>query len=219
MARSTTEIKKSLMRIPGIGDKKAKDLMAAGVAGVADLHSSPYYEQLSDEAKFDLKYNVLRKIPLDLADRFAKCLPAWIYVLGSYRRKRPFLGDLDLVTTRPLNDVVGELKRLGVESGNFKIAGEFVSGELRRVIIINFENIYMKADLFYSAPDEIGAALLHWTGSVDFNTRVRAVAKRKGYLLNQYGLFKKGKKLPLNTEKDILEALNIKWKEPEDREK
>lgn len=82
--------------------------------------------------------------------------------------------------------------------------------------------VYVKMDIFISKKDEFVFALLFATGSGFFNIRMRAVAKRKGYLLNNHGLFKKNngnilEKLPINTEKAIFEILNISYKEPKDR--
>jgi len=53
---------------------------------------------------------------------------------------------------------------------------------------------------------------LYLIGSGKFNIWLRSIAKRKGYLLNQYGLFKRenGKRVS-SKEKEIFQILNIKF--------
>ena len=53
---------------------------------------------------------------------------------------------------------------------------------------------------------------MYFTGNREFNIRMRAIAKNKGYLLNQYGLFKKtGQRVPIRDERDIFKKLNITY--------
>ena len=64
--------------------------------------------------------------------------------------------------------------------------------------------------------------LFYFTGSKDFNTKIRLIAKKKGFLLNEYGLFKikenKTKvKIPVKNEEDIFNKLDMKYVKPEDR--
>ena len=46
---------------------------------------------------------------------------------------------------------------------------------------------------------------------------LRMVAKRKGFKLNQHGLFKKGKRIAGKTEQEIYHALGRDWKSPNRR--
>jgi DNA polymerase (family 10) len=59
--------------------------------------------------------------------------------------------------------------------------------------------------------------MLYSTGSKENNIRMRAKAKSQGLLLNQYGLFKKGEKINLKTEKDYYDYLGMKYLEPHER--
>ena len=69
--------------------------------------------------------------------------------------------------------------------------------------------------------ESFASTLLYFTGSKDFNQRMRSVAKKKGYLLNEYGLYKltkKGKKkINTSNEKDIFDELNMKFIHPINR--
>ncbi|KAJ3141547.1 hypothetical protein HDU90_005889 [Geranomyces variabilis] len=49
--------------------------------------------------------------------------------------------------------------------------------------------IHRRLDIWAVPWDEIGAALVHWTGNTIFNMRLRQLAAKKGMRLSQHGLF------------------------------
>lgn len=66
-----------------------------------------------------------------------------------------------------------------------------------------------------------GAALQYFSGSKEHCVHVRNLAIKKGYKLNEYGLFRKGKKETFtcgNTEEEIYSALGMQYVPPELRE-
>jgi DNA polymerase (family 10) len=68
------------------------------------------------------------------------------------------------------------------------------------------------------APSEIGAMMLHATGSRDFNIECRCRAKAHGMKLNQHGLWRDtGELVASDTEEHILRSLGLDWIEPERR--
>jgi DNA polymerase (family 10) len=89
-------------------------------------------------------------------------------------------------------------------------------------MIIYFREKNIKIDIFYTTKDALPYALLHYTGSKNFNIRVRSHAKSLGYKLNQYGLFdvKTGNQIIISkaSEKTILKKLGITYKEPHERD-
>ena len=74
-----------------------------------------------------------------------------------------------------------------------------------------------KYDVFRCQSSEEASMLLYSTGSKSFNIKMRANAKRQGYLLNQHGLFKNGKMVPTHFEADFFNILGMQWLEPKDR--
>jgi DNA polymerase (family 10) len=76
-------------------------------------------------------------------------------------------------------------------------------------------------DVVYTAPECWGPALCYLTGSKEENIRLRAIAKRKGLLLNQYGVWrvtpKRRRRLDDNTEQGVYAALGVPYVEPEAR--
>jgi DNA polymerase/3'-5' exonuclease PolX len=81
----------------------------------------------------------------------------------------------------------------------------------------NVSYIY-KIDVFRTLPEDEIPMMLYSTGSKEFNVGMRGKAKKLGYLLNQKGLFKDGKKIEnLDTEEDYFNILDMEYKEPKDR--
>ena len=62
-----------------------------------------------------------------------------------------------------------------------------------------------------------GSALLYFTGSGNFNKNMRLDAKKMGYLINEYGLYKiqkpENKLIETKTEKDIFDILKMEYKD------
>ena len=82
--------------------------------------------------------------------------------------------------------------------------------------------VNVKIDIFLSNTEDYIFAKMFAIGSGSFNIRMRSVAKKKGYLLNNHGLWKKTsvnilEKMPIKTEKEIFDFLNIKYKQPSER--
>jgi len=72
----------------------------------------------------------------------------------------------------------------------------------------------MQIDFMFSRPEEIEPMMLHFTGSKMFNIFCRSDAKKRGWKLNQYGLYDVrnmlGSPVAL-TEEGILTALGRYW--------
>lgn len=76
-----------------------------------------------------------------------------------------------------------------------------------------------QVDVYFAKPDNYGAMLLHTTGPAGYSIGLRVIAKRKGFKLNQYGLWKGNKLIASRTEEDILSALGKHLKPPSERGK
>lgn len=202
-----------LIQFPGLGIKRANALLEMGVKSVRDLRKKEIFDTLPFETQLNLKYPVNRKLPWEFVDKIAKMLPEGVMVLGSYRRRRPILGDIDMLTTRQLPEVMSEIKK------RLNVVGEFVTGDRRHAFIAKLGRTYFQVDLFNCSEDELPAAMLHWTGSVYSNIKLRSAALRRGMLLNQYGLYKDGKRIPVKSEQDIYKELGLEYKDPTHREK
>jgi len=76
----------------------------------------------------------------------------------------------------------------------------------------------MDVDLRVVPENSYGAALNYFTGSKDHNVALREIAIKKGYKLNEYGLFKGKKQIAGLTEEEIYKTLGMDYIEPEMRE-
>ncbi len=135
-----------------------------------------------------------------------------IYPLGSLRRKRDTIGDIDLAVTTKDNEAVLDhfvkypyIERLlqrGKNEANFLTAGG------------------KRVDLRTQATESFGSLLQHFTGSKNHNVHLREFALVKGLSLSEWGIKAlKGEKLQTyDTEEKFYEALGLQWIPPEMRE-
>jgi DNA polymerase/3'-5' exonuclease PolX len=132
--------------------------------------------------------------------------------VGSIRRKRPEVGDIDIVITAPI-DMMALRKQTWAKT---------VSGGEKQVnFIYESPTVTRKVNLFsFTDPATFGGALLHTTGSHQYNIRLRHVASLRGYdKLSQHGLILRGKAIAGPTEASIQKEMNVTVREPKDRER
>ena len=76
----------------------------------------------------------------------------------------------------------------------------------------------MQADIRLIPKQSWGAALNYFTGSKEHNIALRIMALKKGYKLNEYGLFRKNKFIAGRTEQELYKRLGLRYIQPELRE-
>ena len=78
-----------------------------------------------------------------------------------------------------------------------------------------------RIDIMYTKPDEYPFAILYFTGSGDFNQRMRADALKLGYTMNEYSLKHTDTKTKVDhkfhEERDIFKFLKYDYLDPEKR--
>jgi DNA polymerase (family 10) len=146
-----------------------------------------------------------------------------IITCGSIRRRKETVGDIDiLATARPHRYV----KRFGQAKNSHEIMEYFVSMPSVEKIIAQGEtkssvrlDIGIDADLRVVPEKSFGAAMQYFTGNKDHNVELRKIAIKKGWKLNEYGLFdKNNKQIAGKTEEEIYKKLGLDWMPPEMRE-
>jgi DNA polymerase/3'-5' exonuclease PolX len=134
------------------------------------------------------------------------------YPVGSIRRQKADIGDIDMIVTSPVSRAdVEELEGVSnVTGGTKQINFTYTdpeSGMSRKV------NLFVFLD-----PKTFGAALMHGTGPGFYNVRLRHVAGSKGFKLSQNGLVdSKGRVIAGPTERSIQDALGVSNREPTER--
>jgi DNA polymerase/3'-5' exonuclease PolX len=131
-------------------------------------------------------------------------------VAGSYRRKKAYIGDIDL-----LIDSDDYPKFIQAMMDKYEVLS---SGEYKSSFLIDSVN-NIQCDVISVPGEERAFQLLYLTGSKEFNIMMRGYAKHQGYKLNQTGLYDQNddRISGLNEEKDIFEFLKMNYVSPEDR--
>ncbi len=92
--------------------------------------------------------------------------------------------------------------------------GKFLQGGEKKM---TFRIEGVKVELYFTTRESWGAILLAFSLEKGSAIGLRVAARKKGFCLNQYGLFKNGKYVAGKTEKEIYEKLNRPYKEPWER--
>lgn len=124
-------------------------------------------------------------------------------IAGSIRRGKPVVGDVDLLIEDSLD----------VREALYRILGRTRDGEPARSGLVEG----VQVDVLLADASFWGAALLHWTGSVNENIRLRACAKRHGLKLNETGVWKGRQRIAGLTERDCYKAVGATYRLPEAR--
>lgn len=156
-------------------------------------------------------------------------------ICGSYRRQKETSNDIDMLIVHPKlvtkedidNSKVNYLHKFIVQLKKEKfIVDSLTSDEVstkymglcQLQIQNNKENNYpiRRIDIRFIPYESYYSATLYFTGSADFNRKMRRVAESMDYKLNEYGLFnEKGKPLKIKSEKDIFDYLGMEYVSPE----
>lgn len=186
-------------------------------------------ELLSPQLYKVRKSFITKRIPLELAmnyvDRLFKVCNEYFpnvefNVAGSVRRKKALIADIDLVATCTLDEFREVCGRLAdYYSWLLKKENVVISrGEYKMSFLIDDVN-KIEVDLIHATKEDHAFQMLYLTGSKEHNIKMRAIAKAKGYLLNQKGIFINGERVSrtFDTDKDIFNFLRIPYVEPENR--
>jgi DNA polymerase (family 10) len=205
--------------LPGMGEKTAENLrQAVERSGLGSKEQRvPLVDALPTAERIVAR---LREVPGVVDAAFA----------GSARRYRDDVGDLDVLVATddpaPVTETFVSLPDVArtVGSGGTKTSIATHDG--------------LQVDLRVVPPSSFGAALLYFTGSKAHNIRLRQLALKRGWTLNEYALAelieppepeeddaaepvsrsRAGEVIAAATEEDIYGALELAWVAPELRE-
>jgi DNA polymerase (family 10) len=226
----------ALLRIPGLGPKKAKSLYdQLGIKTLADLKAACESHQVKKLKGFGEKTEQLILQGMEIAEkagqrmlwaqadqmvqllrRQLKSTPGLkeLEFTGSYRRGRETVGDLDIVAVATQPEKV--MDKLAEAVGAGEILGR---GETKMSIRLQSG---LQIDLRLVPEESFGAALQYFTGSKDHNVYVRGLAKGKGLKINEYGVYRIAKDVEEyvcgRTEEEVYAAVGLPVFPPEIRE-
>lgn len=133
-----------------------------------------------------------------------------VTIAGSVRRYKETIGDVDiLVTSEQPEKIMQRFIRLP------DVSHVYGHGETKTNVRLTSG---LDADLRVVPAESWGAALCYFTGSKAHNIALRNIAIKKGWKLNEYGIYKDKKQLAGKTEQDLYKKLGLDYVEPELRE-
>ena len=226
--RGTTE----LMRVPGLGPKRAMEIhQELDVSSLDDLREAcedhrvreldgfgEKTEQKILEGIDTLEETSNRILLRDAREYLAELaefldgldeLDRW-EVAGSYRRGKETVGDLDILIAAGDRDAAVEaiLEHESID--------EVISKGTERTSVRLDSGL--QVDFRFFDEDNFGAALLYFTGSKSHNIELRKRARKHDWKLSEYGLTKGDETLAASDEEGVYHRLDLKWIPPELRE-
>jgi DNA polymerase/3'-5' exonuclease PolX len=216
-----------LLRITGIGPVKAKKLIDDGYSlqrlldsELSELSSILTHHQLLGVKYFhDLEkripYSEIKTIEGYLKSRTKQDL----VICGSYRRKKETSGDIDVLIYNG-NGLMGFLNALVKENFLVDHLTSLEKSTTKYMGMCQYNNTVRRIDIRFIPIEHLPSALLYFTGSGEFNKRMRKEALKCGYTINEYGIYKldtfgnKGDSVHVSNEEDIFKVIGMDYLEP-----
>jgi len=221
-----------MMKVPGVGAKKASLFYnKLKIKDIDELYRAAEEQRLRKLPGFKEKaeqkimegVNILRsqkgRMPLRKAEKLANSILREVrrfsevdeaIAAGSVRRKKSTVGDIDIVVRTKNPELV--LKKFV----KLKFVKQILGVGKEKAIIITKDGIQIDCRVF--TDDEFGAGLLYFTGDKQHNIWLRKIAIKKGWKLNEYGLFdNRNRRIAGTNEREIYELLGVKMLPPEKR--
>jgi len=233
------ELKKSLpegllelLKIPSVGPKTAKLLhQELNIKSISDLESAISSGKLIGIPGIKEKTveNILHGISLVKRGRERMTL-AQARTLAEevvfQLKKLPEVKKLTFAgSLRRCKDTVRDIDILAISTKPEKVMDYFVSLPMVAEVISKGPtkaSVRTKDDIQIDCrvleERSFGAALVYFTGSKNFNIKIRKLAIKKELKVNEYGVFKQEKFICGRTEEEVFKSLGMDYVEPELRE-
>lgn len=231
--KSEISLKEVFQIIHGVGPQCANKLIKAGFKSIEELKKcEDIGKHLNDVQMKGLKYyeDVQKRIPyeeiLKLEEMFKDTLEevdnrAELTIAGSYRRRNEDSGDIDILLKATKKDTYEKFIDLLKDRGY--LVDDLARGTKKYMGMgkSDMSEYARRVDIMYTKPQEYPFAVLYFTGSADFNVKMRNELLERGYTLNEYGVkfVDKEKKFTgkFKKEKDIFDYFGFDYVEPWNR--
>ena len=221
------------LKIHGVGKQHAKKLVSEGFKTVDDLKNCKNIQdylndtqmkglQYYDDMQVRIPYEEIQKHEVYLKDILYKIdAKAELTIAGSYRRKSTDSGDIDLLLKATSKQIYDNFIDTLVEEGYLTCQLARGSKKYMGMGKINSSPCHRRIDIMYTKPEEYPFAILYFTGSGDFNVRMREDALKQGFTMNEYGIkyteTKKKVNMIFNQESEVFYFLKYEYLNPEER--
>ncbi|KAK2777289.1 hypothetical protein FQN53_002293 [Emmonsiellopsis sp. PD_33] len=238
----------TFLNIYGVGFAQASKWIQQGYRSLDDLRTKA---SLTKNQRIGLDHydDFVKRIPRAEVEAHGAIVKKVIFDIdpaieviigGSYRRGATSSGDIDLIITKEgasqndicslmMDTVVPQLFAQGFLLASLAISSRSDGSKWHGASALPGNPVWRRIDLLFVPGDEIGAALIYFTGNDVFNRSLRLLASKKGMCLNQRGLFadilRRENRVKLNSghllesrdEKRIFEILGVPWRPPHHR--
>lgn len=221
-----------MLRIPGLGPKKAKVLWEGlSISSIGELEYACKENRLLDLPGFGQKMQEKILKGIDYLKRFedqhlySTTQAAAMQIFGTIKKHKDVIRAEIAGSLRRRKELIKDIDILVSSKKSKSIMDSFVSfpqveavtakGETKSSVILRSG---IAADLRVVSNEEFPFALHYFTGSKEHNIAMRSRAKKDNIKMNEYGLFKGSKLLACKDEAQIFERLGLEFIPPELRE-
>lgn len=186
----------SVAQLPGFGEKKA----AAIQRGIEFLEKSTgriRLDQAMEAAELVCAF-------LENTAGIEKIMPA-----GSLRRRVETIGDVDILVAAEKGEQIVK----AFTSADF-VQEVLAAGPTKGSAIIRTQTTPVHVDVRVVPGESFGAAAQYFTGSKQHNVRIREIAVKAKWKLNEYGLFQGDKMIAGPVEEEIYTKLGLDYISP-----
>ncbi|CAG8611266.1 6496_t:CDS:10, partial [Scutellospora calospora] len=236
------EVIKKFGDIFGVGSSTAMKWYAKGYRTFDDIlqnveltHAQrigiEYFDELNEKIPRDEVTEISKRVEeaAHQADPNLLCI-----TVGSYIRGQPICGDIDILVTKKGSDEKKDMgafsKLLNILRTQGLLTHDLSQRHGKKKTPSKYYAIcrlpggkHHQIDFFVVSYNELGAALIAYTGNEVFNRSLRLLAKKQKMNLNHHGLYKnvsrdgitklnKGVLVAQRTEKEIFDALGVSWR-------
>lgn len=157
----------------------------------------------------------VRAVMKIIAPALSTATPLFKLVGSNRRGGKDDYGDIDLIVTNTSLQIIKDNISKVLDVTSTPRQGEKVMS-----LVIDYKGKELQLEISLVDRDTFGAASIGATGGNEFNIALRSIAKRKGFLLNNYGLFDRdsNRLIAGKTENDVFKALGLKFIPPNKRD-
>ncbi|MCJ1365520.1 hypothetical protein MMC16_004643 [Acarospora aff. strigata] len=246
------EVLQKFLNIYGVGFSQASKWVSQGHKSLSDLLT---HAHLSTNQKIGIAHysDFLSRIPRAEVEVHGATVRTALHNIdkdihviigGSYRRGATDSGDIDLIITKPdtpihyvrtllLDTVIPQLFRQNFLQAALATTSRATGTKWHGASALPGSGletpVWRRIDFLLVPWDEMGAALIYFTGNDIFNRSIRLLASKKGMRLNQHGLWRdvirgenrervtQGNLVEGKSERKIFEVLGVPWRPAEHR--
>lgn len=247
-AEPNDEVLQTFLNIYGVGYSQARKWISQGHRTFDDLRD---HANLTSNQKVGLDHydDFLTRIPRTEIELHGKVVREAVHQVdkdvqvtigGSYRRGAADSGDVDFIISKPdapihglrtlmLANVIPRLFARGYLKVGLATTSKEHGTKWHGASCLPGSTVWRRIDFLLVPWEELGAAMIYFTGNDIFNRSIRLLASKKGMRLNQRGLWRdvirgpkreritQGTLVESKSEKRIFQILGVPWRPPEHR--